>query len=104
LDVIGSDGSSKSSDQSVLVSSGDGGEEGVIIELNGFEVGLQVAPVVGLLCCDSFGDCIKGGKLCSQIKILEMASGRSGPILKLFGICLGIKERKRLSNCLSDKC
>jgi hypothetical protein len=75
----------------------------VIIKLNGCEVGLPVTPVASLLCCGSFGDCIEGGKLCSQVIILETASGGSGQILKLFGICSGIKERNRLSNCVSDK-
>ncbi len=103
LDIIGLDGGGETSDQLVLISSWEGGEEGVIIKLNGFEVGLTVAPVVSLLCCGSFGDCIKGGKLCSQVIILEMVSGSSGQILTLSWICSRIKERNRLSNCVLDK-
>ena len=87
----------------MLLWSGEAGEEGVPIEFDLPKEGEPVSPVASLLRSGSVGDCVAGGKLCSQVVIFEATSGGSGQILKLFGICSWIKERNRLSNCVSDK-
>jgi hypothetical protein len=77
LDVVRSDSGAKSCNNSVLLTSGEGAKVGIIVKFDGFEVGFPIPPVAISLRCGSVGDCVAGGKLGSQVVILEMTMGGS---------------------------